>query len=53
MKGGKGYREVVTQKAKEILKSHRPEPLPETVRRQIAAIAKKAEKALESFHFKA
>jgi len=53
MKGGKGYREIATQKAKEILKTHKPEPLSETVQAQLAAIVKKAENALESVHFKA
>ena len=53
MKGGRNYGETVTQKAKEVLSNHKPEPLPENVQRQIDQIAKKAEKVLEGVRFKA
>ena len=53
MKGGKSYGETVIQKAKEVLRNHRPEPLPENVQRQIDQIAQKAEKALKGIRFKA
>lgn len=41
-KGSKRYGEIVTQKAIEILETHRPEPLPDDVRRAIDVIVKKA-----------
>ena len=50
-KGGKNYGEIVTQKAIEILDTHRPEPLPENVRVTIGEIVKKAEKSLEGIKF--
>jgi len=53
MKGGKSYGETVIQKAKEVLRDHRPEPLLENVQREIGQIAQKAEKTLEGVRFKA
>jgi trimethylamine:corrinoid methyltransferase-like protein len=50
-KGSKNYGEIVTQKAIEILETHRPEPLPENVRVTIGKIVKKAEKSLEGIKF--
>jgi trimethylamine--corrinoid protein Co-methyltransferase len=50
-KGGKTYQEVVTQKALEILETHRPEPLPEDVLGRIHQIAKQAERELAGFQF--
>jgi len=53
MKGAKSYGETVTQKAIEVLRGHKPEPLPENVQRQIDQIAQKAEKTLKGVRFKA
>ncbi len=50
-KGSKRYGEVVTQKAIEILESHRPEPLSDDVCRVLDEISKKAEKNLVDKHF--
>ena len=50
-KGSKNYGEIVTQKAIEILETHRPEPLPENIRLTIGKIVKKAEKSLEGIKF--
>jgi trimethylamine--corrinoid protein Co-methyltransferase len=50
-KGGQSYREVVTQKALEILDTHRPEPLPEDVRQRIDEIAGGAERELAGIQF--
>jgi len=50
-KGGKNYGEIVTQKAIEILETHRPEPLSEEVRLTIGKIVEKAEKSLEGIKF--
>lgn len=52
-KGSKSYGEIVTQKAIEILETHRPGPLPDDVRRVIDEIAKKAEESLADEHFTA
>ena len=50
-KGGQSYEEVVTQKAREILATHRAEPLPEGARQKIEEIASKAEKELADMQF--
>jgi trimethylamine--corrinoid protein Co-methyltransferase len=42
-KGGKSYGEIVTEKAKEILRTHKSERLPESVLNRLAQIAQKAE----------
>jgi trimethylamine--corrinoid protein Co-methyltransferase len=42
-KGGKGYGEIVTQKAKEILRAPKTEPLPESTLQRLAEIAGRAE----------
>jgi trimethylamine--corrinoid protein Co-methyltransferase len=52
-KGSTRYGERVTQRAREILATHEPEPLPEDVAAKINAIAAKAEKELADFQFKA
>ena len=52
-KGGRSYEETVIQKAREVLKGHNPEPLPENVQRQIDQIAQKAEKTLGGVRFRA
>jgi trimethylamine--corrinoid protein Co-methyltransferase len=52
-KGSKRYGEVVTQKARAILATHQPEPLPEDVLQELDRIARKAEKALENVRFRA
>jgi trimethylamine--corrinoid protein Co-methyltransferase len=50
-KGGQSYREVVAQKALEILETYRPEPLPEDVHQRIDGIASGAERALADIQF--
>jgi trimethylamine--corrinoid protein Co-methyltransferase len=50
-KGSKSYGDVVTQKAIEILETHKPEPLPTDLARKLDRIAEKAEKALAEKHF--
>lgn len=52
-KGRKTYGEIVIEKAIQILKNHRAEPLPEGVRKAIDAIRKRAETALVDKHFEA
>ncbi len=52
-KGRKTYGEIAVEKAIEILKTHRSEPLPEEVRQAIDAIQKRAETALAGKHFEA
>jgi len=49
--GGQSYEEIVTQKAIEILATHRPEPLPEDVRQKINEIAREAERELADMQF--
>ena len=51
--GSKNYGDIVTQKAREILKNYKPEPLPEQVLQELSAIRKKAERLLLDKHFKA
>ena len=50
-RGGTTYEQVVTQKARDILATHEPTPLPEDVHRKINEIAKAAEKELASIRF--
>jgi trimethylamine--corrinoid protein Co-methyltransferase len=50
-RGGPRYEEVVTQKARDILKTHQPRPLPEPVRQRLAEIAAEAEDALAEIQF--
>jgi trimethylamine--corrinoid protein Co-methyltransferase len=50
-KGSKSYGEVVTEKAIEILQTHRPEPLPENVTRVLEEMVQKAERTLTGKHF--
>jgi trimethylamine--corrinoid protein Co-methyltransferase len=50
-KGSRTYGEAVTEKTKQILATHRSEPLPTEVSRQIRKIAKQAEKALSAVSF--
>lgn len=50
-RGNKTYGERVTQKAIEILETHKPEPLPESDRRTLEEIIKKAEKSLAGIRF--
>ena len=45
-KGGKGPGEIVTEKAREILRTHRPEHLPESALNRLSQIARKAEAEL-------
>ena len=52
-KGRKTYGEIAVEKAIEILKTHRSEPLPEEVKQAIDAIQKRAETALAGKHFEA
>jgi trimethylamine--corrinoid protein Co-methyltransferase len=52
-KGGLRYGERVTMRAKEILATHRPEPLTESVAKQIDEIASRAETELAGMQFKA
>lgn len=49
--GSKSYEETVTQKALDILETHRPEPLPEDVQRKVNRIAKRAETELADVRF--
>lgn len=49
--GRKSYGEILTQKALEVLETHRPEPLAVEVSRAIHGVIEKAEKALEGFRF--
>jgi trimethylamine--corrinoid protein Co-methyltransferase len=50
-KGGQGYEQIVTQKAREILATHRAEPLPEGVLRQLDEIAARAARTLADIQF--
>ena len=50
-KGGLTYEEVVTQKAREILSTHQPRPLPDRVREQLAELAGQAEEELAKLKF--
>ncbi len=50
-KGGPRYEQVVTQKARDILQTYQPQPLPDNVRRQLAEIAAQAEAKLAEIQF--
>ena len=50
-RGSKTYREIVTQKAIEILESHEPEALLDDVSKALDKLVKKAEKLLADKHF--
>ena len=50
-KGGLRYEEVVTQKAREILETVQPQPLPDSVRQRLAEIAGQAEAKLAGIQF--
>jgi trimethylamine--corrinoid protein Co-methyltransferase len=50
-KGGLSYEKVVTQKARDILETHQPQPLPEPVRQRLAEIAERAAEALANIQF--
>lgn len=50
-KGNKTYGERVTQKAIEILETHRPEPLTDPIRGRLEEIIKKARKSLAEIKF--
>jgi trimethylamine--corrinoid protein Co-methyltransferase len=50
-RGGKTYEQVVTQKARDILATHEPRPLPDDVQRRINDIAAAAEKELADMRF--
>jgi len=50
-KGSTTYGQIATQKAIEILKTHKPEPLPDDIRQTIDGIRKKAETNLSGRHF--
>jgi trimethylamine--corrinoid protein Co-methyltransferase len=52
-KGEKPYEEVVIQKTREILETHKPEPLPENILQALQKIGQKAEKALAGQHLAA
>jgi trimethylamine--corrinoid protein Co-methyltransferase len=49
--GGLTYEEVVTQKARNILQTYQPQPLPEEVRQQVQEIAKRAAQELAKIQF--
>jgi trimethylamine--corrinoid protein Co-methyltransferase len=49
--GSKSYGEIVTQKALEILETHRPGPLPDDIRQKIDEITRKAQGALADIQF--
>jgi trimethylamine--corrinoid protein Co-methyltransferase len=51
--GRKTYGEIVTQKAREILSSHAPEPLSNNILKELASIRNKAEKTLADKQFTA
>ena len=50
-RGGKSYEEIVVQKALDILKTYRAEPLPEDVQQKINELASKAEGELADIQF--
>lgn len=50
-KGGEGYGEAVSRKTRDILSSHRPDPLPEAVSQAVDEIAGRAEQALAGRSF--
>lgn len=50
-KGAKSYETIVTEKAREILATHKPEPLPEPVLQTLGDIVQRAEHALRDIDF--
>ena len=52
MKGGKDWGEMCTEKAREILETHRPTPLSEAAASALIEIRKEAETKLKGHHFK-
>ena len=52
-KGRRGFGEIATEKAREILRTHKPEPLPESMLNRLSQIAKKAEAELPGKHIAA
>jgi len=50
-KGGPRYEQVVTQKARDILQTYQPQPLPDNVRHRLAEIAGQAEAKLAEIQF--
>jgi trimethylamine--corrinoid protein Co-methyltransferase len=50
-KGGPSYENVVTQKARDILATYQPHPLPEPVRQRLAEIAERADEKLAKIQF--
>ena len=51
MKGRKDWAEISTEKAREILKTHTPEPLSDASRNTLDEIRKDAEAKLKDHHF--
>ena len=50
-KGGLSYEEVVTQKARDILETYQPQPLPEPVRQRLAEMVERAAEELANIQF--
>jgi trimethylamine--corrinoid protein Co-methyltransferase len=50
-RGGKTYEQTVTEKARDILKTYQPEPLPEEVLVKLTQIAERADKDLAKVQF--
>ena len=50
-RGSPSYEEVVTRRAREILASHQPRPLPAEASARLEAIARRAEEALAEVQF--
>ncbi len=50
-RGGERYEQAVTRRAREILQTHQPAPLPDAVQRQLDEIASRAERKLEGIRF--
>jgi len=50
-KGSKTFGEIATEKAVQILETHKPEPLPDDVQQAIEAIREKAERILADIQF--
>lgn len=51
LKGSPGYKETVTQKAREILETHKPAPLPDSVAADLKKIYSKAQNRLKGLVF--
>ena len=52
-KGSRRYEEIVTQKARQILGTHQPEPLSEEVSKKLGDVVKQAEEVLANIRFTA